>query len=143
MSRAQALAAIIVFAFSAVVAQASPAQRILTHTYGSGSQAIVITLMYVLRDGSVHIATSSPSAHAHRSVSPAEFEQMWNALLASGATRLQSSGPIDDAHNYYFSLAEVPSGIGHKFIVPKVLRVPTKNASPAVTAVARQIRGLL
>jgi 3-hydroxy-3-methylglutaryl CoA synthase len=146
MSRAGILAAIIVFAFFAFVAQATPAQRILTHTYGSGSQAIVITLMYVLPDGPVHIATSSPLAHPRRSVSPAEFEQMWNALLASGAKKLQSSGPaktIDGAHNYYFSLGEVPSGRSHKFVVPKELLVPTKDASPVVAAVARQIRGLL
>jgi hypothetical protein len=146
MSRVQVFAAIIVFAFSVVVAQAAPAQRILTHVYGSGSQAIVITLMYVLPDGPVHIASSSPSAHPRRSVSPAEFEQMWNALLASGATKLQSSGPaktLDGVHNYYFSLGEVPSGTGHKFVVPKELLVPTKDASPVVVAIARQIRRLL
>ena len=146
MQRVSALAGICLFAFSALDVQAPSAGRILTHVYGTGSKAVVITLVDVLPDGPVRILTSSTAAHPRRSVSHADFEQMWNVLLANGAKKLQVIGPaktVDGVNNYYFSLGEVPKGTGHRFVVPKTLLVPNGDASPAVVAVARQIRGLL
>jgi hypothetical protein len=148
MTRICILAAIVEFGFCAVAAQAAPAGRILTHVYGRGSGAVVITLADVLPDGPVRILTSSPSAPPRRNVSHAEFDRLWNTLLANGAKKLgrKRTGPakiVDGVNNYYFSLADVPAGTGHRFVVPKTLLVPTIDASPAVVAVARQIRSLL
>ena len=73
---------------------------------------------------------------------------MWKTLLANGAKKLErkQTGPtkvLDSVNNYYFSLADVPAGTGHRFVVPKMLLVATNAASPAVVAVARRIRSLL
>src|SRR5689334_9550626 len=93
MSRAYVFAATIVFAFSAATGEAMPASRVLTHVNGRGSQAIVITLIDVLPNGPVHILSSSLSAHLRHRVSHAEFEEMWNTLLANGAKVLHATGP--------------------------------------------------
>jgi len=147
MFRVYVFAIIIALAFCPVPTPgAQPAHRILTHTFGSAPQTILVTLMDVLPDGPVEILTSANAPHLRRSVSHADFEQMWNTLLANGARQLHSTGPakiLDSAHNYYFSLAEVPSGTGHKFIKPKTLLVPVDSAPSAVAAVAHHIRGLL
>ena len=146
MRRTLALAAILLFAFCAFDAHARPPQRILMHTYGRGSQAVVVSLMDILPAGPVRILSSSPSIRVRRSLSHAQFEQMWRTLLASGDRKVKTTGPsktIDGANNYVFSLADVPGGAGTRFVVPKTLIVPKSDASPAVVAVARQIRGLL
>ena len=145
MRRTSGLFAIAMFAFCAVTACAASA-RILMHTYGSGSQAVVITLVDILPSGPVRILSSSPSAHVRRTVSHAQFEQMWTTLLANGAAKLQPTGPakiLDGVNNYVFSLAEVRSDTGMRLVVPKTLIVPNRNASKSVIAVARQIRELL
>lgn len=146
MRRALPLAGILLFAFCGFDAHARPPQRILMHTYGSGSQAVVVSLIDILPAGPVRILSSSPSSRVRPSVSHAQFEQMWRTLLASGAKKVKATGPlktIDGANNYVFSLADVPGGKGRSFVVPKTLIVPKSDASPAVVAVARQIRGLL
>ena len=145
MQRVSILAAVVLFGFCAIAAQAAPA-RILTHTHGSGSSAVVVTLVDILPNGPVRILSSSPSARVRHTISHAQFEQMWTTLLASGAKKLQPSKPsriVDGVHNYVFSLAEVPAGTGRRFIIPKDLIVPVRHASPAVISVSRQIRGLL
>lgn len=71
---------------------------------------------------------------------------MWTTLVANGARKLEAASPsktVDGASNYVFSLAEVPSARGKRFVVPKILIVANKDASPSVVAVARKIRGLL
>lgn len=116
------------------------------HTYGSGPEAIIISLIDVLPSGPVRILTSSQSARLRHRLSHAEFERMWTTLLASGARKVEVAGPaktVDGAHNYVFSLADVPAATGKSFVAPKTLIVPNNKASPSVIGVARKIRGLL
>lgn len=143
MQRIAAVAVICVLTFCALGAHAAPA-RILTHTYGSGSQAVLITLVDILPSGPVRILSSSPSAHVRRSLSHAQFEQMWTALIANGA-KLKPTDPsktIDGVNNYIFSLAEVRMDTGSRFIVPKTLIIPNRQAPASVVGVAQQIREL-
>jgi hypothetical protein len=143
MQRASVLA-LYLFAVCAVHAQPKPAQRILMHTYGSGSGAIVISLIDVLPSGPVRILASSPSTRVRHSLSHAEFERMWTTLLASGARKLDARSPaktVDGANNYVFSLADVPRITGKRFVIPKTLIVASNDASPSVVAVARKIPG--
>ena len=145
MQRASVLA-VCLFVGCVANAQAKPAQRILMHTYGSGSGAVVISLIDVLPSGPVRILASSPSTHVRHGLSHAEFGRMWTTLVANGARKLEAASPsktVDGASNYVFSLAEVPSARGKRFVVPKILIVANKDASPSVVAVARKIRGLL
>lgn len=144
MTRIPILAAVVALGFCARDTQAASA-RILTHTYGKGPSAVLVTLVDILPAGPVRILTSSPSARVRRKVSHAQFERMWATLMASEGRKLQAPDPsktVDGVHNYVFSLAEVPDRSG-RFVVPKNLLVPKSVASPAVAGVARQIREVI